>query len=133
MREEVVCEHKRDECQISCVDGASGRAKVGSCTHMKLQAKCASRAACLRRHAQCNVSRDVMQRKASKCARMATLTVNLVLDGSFALLKGGANLAGLRIVGGTGHLGLELGLQRPAKTQRQCQKSISKCGRGMCS
>lgn len=39
------------------------------------------------------------------------LVVDLVLDGLLALVKRGADLALLRVVGGTRHLGLELGLQ----------------------
>lgn len=41
------------------------------------------------------------------------LTIDLVLDGLLALVERGADLAGLGVVGGGRHLGLELGLERP--------------------
>lgn len=41
------------------------------------------------------------------------------LDRILALVERGADLARLSLVGGTRHLGLELGLERPAKTQKQ--------------
>ena len=50
--------------------------------------------------------------------------IRAYLDGLLALVERGTDLALLRLVGGGGHLGLELGLERPAKTQKQCWKLI---------
>lgn len=58
--------------------------------------------------------------------------VNAYLDGVLALLKRRTDLALLVVVGGGRHLGLELGLERPAKTQKHDEQLImSKCGKGI--
>lgn len=50
---------------------------------------------------------------AKRQVHLERLVIDLVLDGLLALVERGADLARLRLVGGTGHLGLELGLEWP--------------------